>query len=638
MTLTDPFDLLKRKYNLQDEVKNLSTQLETLRRRSVEANTLGDLAPNMGQVNIANNSGTMTQTGLTLNSSLMGVQFWASLGVPSTDVNGTVNALALSGTDLYVGGNFTQIGGIAAANIAKYNIQTGKWSNVGSADALNGSVSSIVVSGSNVFMGGSFTNAGGVANADYIVRWDGSAWNAMGAASLNGIVTEMTLSGTDLYVCGRFTSVDGVAGVDYLAKWNGSAWVNITSGLSMSIIGIDAVTTSGTDLYVGGFFSDGTNKYYVQKWDGSTWTNLGDPAINDVIYCILVNNNDVYVGGNFTDAGSAADADYLVRWDGSTWSAVGSGTALNKRVYALAMYGNTLIVGGSFTNAADLTSADYLATWNGTNWSALGNAITVKNATTGGVSVLLINNTDIYFGGDIVTIDGGRPSRSIGAYLQTLQSVLNYLEASTQALQDDMIQGLFHFGMGANYANFDSNGHLRLYGDATVHNDVPPTGVSIGSGANAPSFSAYNGNMRAYEFVGSALTKEISMVFQMPHSYKEGSSVEPHLHLYIPNDATGGVIRFGCEYTWVNLDGAEPATTTIYATLTVAAGAGAQGNKLFDFATITGTGKTISSLLACRFFRDPTNAADTFGSSVWLKSADCHVEMDSLGSQTETVK
>jgi len=636
MTLTDPFDLLKRKYNLQDEVKNLSTQLETLRRRSVEANTLGDLAPNMGQVNIANNSGTMTQTGLTLNSSLMGVQFWASLGVPSTDVNGTVSALALSGYDLFVGGNFTQIGGIAAANIATYNIQTGKWSNVGGASDLNNRVSSIVVSGSNVFMGGSFTNAGGVANADYIVRWDGSAWNAMGAASLNSSVTEMALSGTDLYVCGAFTSVDGVAGVDYLAKWDGSAWVNITSGLTL--LSAEAITSSGSNVYVGGFIDDGGGpKELIIQWDGSTWTTLGDPAINDVIQCVLVNNNDVYVGGNFTDAGSAADADYLVRWDGSTWSAVGSGTALNQKVYSLAMYGNTLIAGGSFTNAADLTNADYLAAWNGTNWSALGNAITVKNAT-GGVFVLLINNTDIYFGGDIVTIDGGRPSRLIGAYLQTLQSTLAYLEASIQALQDDMIQGLFHFGMGANYANFDSNGHLRLYGDATVHNDVLPTGVSIGSGGSAPSFTAYNGNMRAYEFVGAALTKEILITFQMPHSYKEGSDAEPHLHLYIPNDATGGVVRFGCEYTWVNRDGSEPTTTTIYSTLTVAASAGAQGNKLLDFAAITGTGKTISSLLACRIFRDPTNAADTFGSSVWLKSADCHVEHDSLGSQTETVK
>ncbi len=637
MSLTDPFDLLKRKYNLQDEVKSLGTQLETLRRRSVSANNLGELAQSMGQVNLANNSGTMTESGLNLNSSQMSVQFWASLGVPSTDNAGGVVALALSGYELYVGGTFTQIGGIAAANIAKYNIQTGKWSNVGSASALNGAVTAIVVSGSNVFIGGAFTNAGGVANADYIVRWDGSAWNAMGAASLNNSVTQMALNGSDLYVCGAFTNVDGVVGTNYLAKWNGSAWSNITSGLSVTVIGIDCVTASGGNVYIGGFFVDGgDNVFLVLKWDGSTWTTLGDPAANDVFRVIQIYNNDIYVGGDFTNAGSTGDADHLLRWDGSTWQAVGDGGALNNKVFALAMSGTNLIVGGLYTNAAGLANADYLAGWNGTNWYALGNAITA--AANKGVNSLLTQNGDIYFGGSFTAIDGGRPSRLIGAYLQTLQSTLAYLEASIQALQDDMIQGLFHFGMGANYANFDSNGHLRLYGDATVHNDVLPTGVSIGSGGSAPSFTAYNGNMRAYEFVGAALTKEILITFQMPHSYKEGSDAEPHLHLYIPNDATGGVVRFGCEYTWVNRDGSEPTTTTIYSTLTVAASAGAQGNKLLDFAAITGTGKTISSLLACRIFRDPTNAADTFGSSVWLKSADCHVEHDSLGSQTETVK
>ncbi len=629
MTLTDPFDLLKRKYNLQDEVKNLSTQLETLRRRSVEANTLGDLAPNMGQVNIANNSGTMTQTGLTLNSSLMGVQFWASLGVPSTDVNGTVSALALSGTDLYVGGNFTQIGGIAAANIAKYNIQTGKWSNVGGASDLNNRVSSIVVSGSNVFMGGSFTNAGGVANADYIVRWDGSAWNAMGAASLNSSVTEMALSGTDLYVCGTFTSVDGVAGVDYLAKWTGSAWVNITSGLTL--LSAEAITSSGSDVYVGGFIDDGGGpKELIIQWDGSTWTTLGDPAINDVIQCILVNNNDVYVGGNFTDAGSAADADYLVRWDGSTWSAVGSGTALNQKVYSLAMYGNTLIAGGSFTNAADLTNADYLAAWNGTNWFALGNAITVKNVT-GGVFVLLINNTDIYFGGDIVTIDGGRPSRSIGAYLQTLQSVLNYLEASTQALQDDMIQGLFHFGMGDNYANFASNGHLTLHGTATVYNDLFVDGLNLRAGAtDPPTFAVFSGGVWGSRFDNGAAYSAHGTI-EMQHDYKDGSNLEFHVH-WSPTTTNTGNIRWGLEYTVANVNSTFGATTTVYA---VQAGAGVVNrHQILNIVTISGTGLTAGAVIMFRIFRDGANAADTFTGNAFLLRCAVHYECDKIGSDT----
>lgn len=200
--------------------------------------------------------------------------------------------------------------------------------------------------------------------------------------------------------------------------------------------------------------------------------------------------------------------------------------------------------------------------------------------------------------------------------------------------------GALYFGGTTNGIKVNKGGELTLLGTATVFDDVYPSSVTIGSGGSAPSFTAYNGNLRAYEFLGSgATTKELNMGFQIPHSYKEGSDIIPHIHIYIPDDGTGGVIKYYCEYTWTNIDQTGTvATTTISGTITRAANAGINNNAILSFGTVTGTGKTISSVFMCRIYRNPADVGDTFGASTWLKSADIHFECDTLGSKTATAK
>lgn len=222
-----------------------------------------------------------------------------------------------------------------------------------------------------------------------------------------------------------------------------------------------------------------------------------------------------------------------------------------------------------------------------------------------------------------------------------LQKVGNLLGRVERLERLDYAPTIFKAGdtSGGNYVKLTEEG-LTLVGTATVFDDVLPSSVTVGGGANAPSFTAYNGNLRAYEFVGSGPTaKDIHMGFQMPHWYKEGSDVFPHIHLYVPNDGSGGVIKFYCEFTWTNVNGTEGSTATYSGTLTIAASAGNLHKILkIDSSTFSGSGKTISSMLSCRFYRDPADVADTFGSSVWLKSADVHAEKDALGSKEEYVK
>jgi len=58
-------------------------------------------------------------------------------------------------------------------------VSGGAWFPLGS--GLGSWVSALAVDGSNVYVGGAFSYAGGDSAADRIARWDGSAWHALGA-------------------------------------------------------------------------------------------------------------------------------------------------------------------------------------------------------------------------------------------------------------------------------------------------------------------------------------------------------------------------------------------------------------------------------------------------------------------------
>lgn len=187
-------------------------------------------------------------------------------------------------------------------------------------------------------------------------------------------------------------------------------------------------------------------------------------------------------------------------------------------------------------------------------------------------------------------------------------------------------------GGETDYTEIGSDGVMVARGAAMQQDDVYPAAVSVGvAGANIPQFTAFNGGLKAYEFPGAATLKELNLAWQLPHQREDGTNITPHIHVRIPNDASGGNIRFGLELIWANQGDTEAATTTIYADLDIAPNAGNLANEIISFGELDGTGKTYSSLVQARLFRNPAATEDTFGSSVWLMSADIHVQKSRLG-------
>ena len=342
---------------------------------------------------------------------------WENLGAGLEGLlNNNVNAIAISGTDVYVGGGFTNAGNVpGASHIARWD--GAQWHAVGGANAINAFVNAIAISGNNVYVGGSFTNAGGITGADYIARWNGTTWSGLlsGTFGISNTVNTIAISGTDVYVGGDFTDAGGVTGADYIARWNSAnnTW-NLVGGAS-AISGlspfVSTIVISGTDVYVGGFFISaggmpGANN--IARWDGTnnTWNTVGGmSAINNFVNTIAISGTEVYVGGNFTDAGGVSGADYIARWNGTTWSGLLSGTfGISNTVIAIALSGADVYVGGVFANAGGVSGAGGIARWNSANntWNLVGAA----NAINAAVQDIQFSGSSVYIGGAFTNAGG----------------------------------------------------------------------------------------------------------------------------------------------------------------------------------------------------------------------------------------
>jgi hypothetical protein len=219
---------------------------------------------------------------------------------------------------------------------------------------LNSNVYALAASGSDLYVGGQFTTAGGVP-ANYIARWDGSTWHALGSGT-NGFIYDIAVNGSDVYVTGQFNTAGGVT-VNSIAKWNGTSWSALGTGLGY--IG-EALAVSGSDLYVGGQFTTagGVPANRIARWNGSNWSAVGT-GLNHSVYDIAVNGIDVYVGGRFTTAGGVS-ARRVAGWNGSNWFDLAGGVSdpsNNEAVYALAAVSNGIYVGGTFSIAGGVAAS-----------------------------------------------------------------------------------------------------------------------------------------------------------------------------------------------------------------------------------------------------------------------------------------
>jgi hypothetical protein len=369
----------------------------------VGPSTLSDERPGFGeasQVQAAASAagllfvgGEFLEAGPTLVANIAAFDGTQWLATPNGGTNAPLGTLELDASgSLLIAGRFTKVGGIAANRIARVNPQTSAWSALGTGlPSVPADIESwISPEGERI-----------IAGTVPVQSWDGVQWQEFGSpvvfSPLDQGINRLQEFDGELLLLGR-----RMRGFLTTLRWDGFDWApaagnDLSDSLfSIARFGADVVgggsfpanafaTNAGINtlseenfwiepsedkppflvtqlipfrnqLIALGAISRGSTPTNIEAWDGFAWSPLGG-GVNNSISAAVVYNNDLVIGGRFTQAGSTPVTN-LARWNGATWSAFPIelrsalvGTAIDG-VSSLAVVGDALYVSGSFADPA----------------------------------------------------------------------------------------------------------------------------------------------------------------------------------------------------------------------------------------------------------------------------------------------
>jgi hypothetical protein len=330
--------------------------------------------------------------------------------------NGRVTAIASDGTNLYVGGSFTQAispsGKVVTRNhVAALNESSGALLTGWDANA-NGDVDAIAVSGGTVYLGGSFTTVGSKGRSK-LAAVTGAGSTGMGGSltswnpGANGLVRAMAIRSGTVYFGGAFSSAGGStrhqlaavsASTGALTSWKP---VPGGSGGVKSLI----VAPDGSKVIVGGGFTSmngDTNRAGVTAVTTTTGANATWAYKSPFpCYPLVANSTTTYCGG-------AGGGGHLLAMNTSTgaktWVEIADGD-----VVSVGLVGNLVAGGGHFNNIGPFNNKvprQHLAAFPATSSGSAPQADVwnPKANSNYGVGVLLGVGNHLWAGGDFTKI------------------------------------------------------------------------------------------------------------------------------------------------------------------------------------------------------------------------------------------
>lgn len=249
---------------------------------------------------------------------------WTNLGdgfSPSPYV--AVHALAVDSQDhLYAGGSFTNSGGLKVSNVARWDPIDQSWTNLGLGVDQFLEVHALAVdSEDRLYVGGHFTNAGGVA-VGHIARWDPvtGTWTNLGSG-LNNTVMAIEIDGAGRVFAGGEFMRSGNELTYGVAMWNGTAWTGLGDGVDGNVYAM--ASGSSDTLYVGGDFwkAGDINAPYIASFTLFDRDDDGLPDWWELFY--------------FGDETIAQRSDLCANGEDSIWSAYVAGIDPNDPMAAI---------------------------------------------------------------------------------------------------------------------------------------------------------------------------------------------------------------------------------------------------------------------------------------------------------------
>jgi trimeric autotransporter adhesin len=408
-----------------------------------------------------------------------------------------IYALAISGSTIYVGGDFDAIGGQPRSYIAALDAVTGdatSWN----ANANSTVTSLAVVAGFAVYAGGAFTNIGGeeryhVAALD-ISTGEATAWNPCA----NGSVNALAVAGSTVYAGGTFWSIGGeprrnLAAFDP-ATGESTDWRPDPDAKVASL----AVSSDKSKVFVAGDFTSiaGQSHDYIAAFSADTGNVLSwNPSSSASISDIVVSGNRLYVAGGFDSIGGQPRR-YLAALNVNNAKAIAWDPYPDHEVWAIAVppSGNRVYVSGGFDQIGGLARTHLAAlnadTGNATMWE--------PTVTAGYIFTLAVSGSTVYAGGSAAF--GERQQPRLAALDSTTAGVTAWSPAT-----DNEVYVLGVSGDGkAVYAGgaFDTDGRGHLGAFDAVTGDRTSWNPNVRS---SPSPEPEEGYVRALLVFGSTL-------------------------------------------------------------------------------------------------------------------------------------
>jgi len=228
---------------------------------------------------------------------------------------GVFALLAADGNRLYVGGNFTNVSGVPRNSLALYSRIAGvfeNWNPNPGASAANQSpsINALALSGNTLYVGGDFVTIGGQPRLR-LAALDTTSGDTLAAfnTGANNTVTALAVSGNTLYVGGAFTNIAGqirgrLAALDAITgaptTWNPDATpVATATRVNTLVVANNSVYAGGAFTAIGGAFRNRAGGLRVSDGQAHDW----NPDANAPVRALYRTADALYMGGEFTTLG-----------------------------------------------------------------------------------------------------------------------------------------------------------------------------------------------------------------------------------------------------------------------------------------------------------------------------------------------